>query len=304
MSVLTRIESAAGGLVREALTRAQRRALRAEEHVHRDRTGRATPYLALGRARRGTLVWLHGFSDRRDTFLPTARYLAEDFRVLIPAMPGFDAGYVDRHRPHTFPSYAEFAAGFVRDVVKDAVHVVGNSLGGATALAVAATAPELVRTVVPVNSAGVEIDGVVSVADEMRDGSYLFEVRSERDYHALMKRIVSRPMPVPRPVRTHLVESYRSKADWYIRLLDELDTSPVVVNGGPASARYDLGAVGAPTLVVWGDQDSLFPVAHGEHVARSVRNGRIELLRGVGHCPHLERPKALAGVIRDFLVAS
>jgi abhydrolase domain-containing protein 6 len=301
MSLVTRIESAAGGLVLDALTRAQRRLLRAEERVHRDLKGRATPYLTLGNPRRGTVVWLHGFSDRRDTFLPTARILAENYRVIVPAMPGFDVGYIDDRRPHTFPTYAEFAVGFLRDVAGGPVHLVGNSLGGATVLAVASAAPELVRTAIPVNSAGIELEGVLSVADEMRSGKNLFEVRCESDYHSLMRRIVARPMPVPRPLRTHLIETYRAKADWYARIIDELETSPVVANGGAASARYDLASIAAPTLVVWGDKDSLFPLAHGEHVAKAVRDGAIRTLEGVGHCPHLERPRLLANILGEFI---
>ena len=107
------IESAGpslGGLALAALRQAQRLALRVRVHRHVDRRGRATPWLEVGRPARGTLVWLHGFSDRFDTILQVAPHLASEWRILSPSMAGFGEGWGDPVETHTFDAYAGWVA--------------------------------------------------------------------------------------------------------------------------------------------------------------------------------------------------
>ena len=268
--------------------------------MHYDRRGCRTPYLVAGRKRKGTVVWFHGFSDRRDSFLPAARSLLDEYEVIIPAMPAFDAGFVDYSRQHTFESYGDFAIDFLEGVCDRPAHIVGNSLGGATVLSAASRAPELVASVVPVNSAGIVIDGVPCIAAEALAGQNLFVMRSAEDFRAFQRRVTAKPLPIPRPLFTHVVEAYIANARWYQRLGDELMESPRYESEG-ATAFYDLSAIRAPTLVVWGDRDSLFPVAHAQHLERSVQDGRLTVLEGIGHCPHVESPRQLGRILVDFL---
>jgi pimeloyl-ACP methyl ester carboxylesterase len=297
VSLLERVEAAIGARLLRTVVAAQRRSLGAVVRKHRDRRGRITKYLDLGTARRGTLVWLHGFGDRIDTFLPTARRLAGDYRILVPAMPGFPDGWIDDTERHTFAAYAGWVGEVVRDVASERFHLMGNSLGGATALAIAAAMPERLESVVAVNSAGVELAGVRSIADEMRDGHNLFAVSTREDYDRLTSRIFAAPPRIPRPVRAHLFREQRAKADWYRRLLGELAESTLLPH---VSAHVDLEAIRVPTLVVWGDRDTLFPLILGEHVARTVANAKLHVLDRVGHCPHLESPGRLASAFRSF----
>ncbi len=300
MSPLERAQALVGHVLVSLVRRNQRRALRARARAHRDSRGRVTPYLELGRARRGTLVWLHGFSDRFETFLPTAAHLHRDYRIVIPSMPGFGKGWVDRDAQHTFGSYADWMEGVLRDVVSDRFHLMGNSLGGATALALGARMPDRIRSIVALNSAGVRIEGVRCVSEEVLAGANLFEVRTPADHAHLTQRIFAKPMKLPRPVELYLYREALTHADWHSRIMADLTASDSVPIGEGATAHVDLRAITAPTLALWGDRDTLFPVSHGELVARSVRDGRFETLDGVGHCAHIESPKRLADAFTRF----
>src|SRR6476620_969706 len=45
-----------------------------------------------------------------------------------------------------------------------------------------------------------------------------------------------------------------------------------------------------PTMAIWGDKDQIIPVDHA-YAAQAARPGsRLEVLAGVGHFPHVERP--------------
>src|SRR5688500_4601111 len=104
---------------------AQRSAVRAKLKRHRDSRGRFTPYLECGEAKAGTLIWLHGFSDEPDSFLRVALPLIRNYRILVPAMPGFGAGWNDPSERHTFESYAEWLSEVVHDIGGQRYHLMG-----------------------------------------------------------------------------------------------------------------------------------------------------------------------------------
>src|SRR4051812_29859402 len=136
--MLSRVEESIGAGILHLVQLAGRRAVRARLKQHRDTRGRVTPYLECGEAKSGTVVWLHGFNDQPDSFLPTAARLAGRYRVVIPAMPGFGKGWKDPAERHTLDAYASWLGEFVREVGGERVHLIGNSLGGSTAIAIAA----------------------------------------------------------------------------------------------------------------------------------------------------------------------
>ncbi|MEN0063838.1 MAG: alpha/beta fold hydrolase [Myxococcota bacterium] len=270
-------------------------------HEHVDATGRRTPWLDLGRPERGTVVWLHGFADRPDTFLRVAPGLLPDYRILAPAMPGFGHGWIEPTETHDVHAFGRWMADVLDDIVDEPVHLVGNSLGGATALAIAAQRPAWLRSLVPLNSAGMRVRGAPSVLEEFEQGDILFEVRGRPDYDRLMKRLFAKPMVVPAVVNHFLCSEYARQADWFVRVAGDLASSRETLHGEGWSSAIDLTAIDVPTLVLWGDRDSLFPVSHAQAMARQIPGARLELIPGIGHCPHLESPGNLAQAVRRFV---
>ena len=300
MSPVSRAEAALGRLAVRALRRLQRQTLGVRGRRHTDARGRVTPYLECGTPRRGTLVWVHGFSDRFDTILQAAPHLVRDFRIVSPSVPGFGEGWIDPSERYTFGAFTGWLERVLRDVVHEPFHLMGNSLGGATALALAARMPDRVRSVVALNSAGLELEGVHCVHREMAAGQNLFVVREPADLAALNRRVFAREIRIPRLVFAHLFDESRRNAAWYARVTSDLAESEIVAEGAGWRSFVPLPEVRVPALVLWGDRDTLLPVAHGEHVARTVQDGRLELLEGVGHCAHLESPRRLADSFRRW----
>ena len=56
-----------------------------------------------------------------------------------------------------------------------------------------------------------------------------------------------------------------------------------------------------PIMIIWGDQDGIIPVDHGYAVAEARPGSRLEVLEGVGHFPHVERPSDVIDLIDDFI---
>jgi pimeloyl-ACP methyl ester carboxylesterase len=61
---------------------------------------------------------------------------------------------------------------------------------------------------------------------------------------------------------------------------------------------------GIPTLLIWGDQDRIIPVAHGYATHDALPGSRLEVLTGVGHFPHVESPGEVVELIDDFIVST
>jgi triacylglycerol lipase len=72
---------------------------------------------------------------------------------------------------------------------------------------------------------------------------------------------------------------------------------------GAATVPADLPAIGAPTLVIWGDADQVTPLADGRRLAEQIEGATVEVIPGAGHQPHRQDPAATAGLIAAFLAS-
>lgn len=185
----------------------------------------------------------------------------------------------------------EWADGVLGSVGDDLV-VVGASMGGYCALAVARRAPDRVRGVCLVGSRPdadpperrpvrelwlrrIEEEGAAGLwaeAGEAIFGSSSAEVREFAERCALERT----PDELARALRA---------------IRDRADATAVVA------------ALEVPFLVVVGDRDGLVPLDVARAAAESAREGRLEVVRGAGHVPSLERPDEFNRLLRDFLAA-
>jgi pimeloyl-ACP methyl ester carboxylesterase len=70
----------------------------------------------------------------------------------------------------------------------------------------------------------------------------------------------------------------------------------------PASTLLeDFALITAPTLVLWGELDTVTPVSQGEQLRTAIEGAEITLVPGAQHRPHLEDPAATAAFIAAFL---
>ena len=63
---------------------------------------------------------------------------------------------------------------------------------------------------------------------------------------------------------------------------------------------FSLARITIPVLLVWGDRDRLVFHSGAEQVLSTVPGARLELLRGIGHCPQVEAPARLTELLLGF----
>jgi pimeloyl-ACP methyl ester carboxylesterase len=67
------------------------------------------------------------------------------------------------------------------------------------------------------------------------------------------------------------------------------------------SYRGNYRSLTMPTLILWGDSDTVIPVQQGEYLQRLMPNAELTVMKGVNHIPHLEDLDALMKIVLGFL---
>src|SRR5262245_7680885 len=184
------------------------------------------------------------------------------------------------------------------DLVADAVgvldalgvreaHVVGLSMGGGLALHLAVDHPDRVASLTLESTSpgpsGPDEPELPSMSKELA----VFEPPPAPDWadkDAVVDYIVAGLVPYAGSVRFDEEDMRVLVARIFERTIDmhSSQTNHWIIEGG-ASIRERLGETEAPTLVLHGTEDPLFPIAHGEALARKIPGARLVPLEGVGH---------------------
>jgi Predicted hydrolases or acyltransferases (alpha/beta hydrolase superfamily) len=63
-----------------------------------------------------------------------------------------------------------------------------------------------------------------------------------------------------------------------------------------------LGRIGCPTLLIWGREDMIVPVADADEYERLIESSRKVIFDETGHVPMLERPQSFNDYLMEFVV--
>jgi pimeloyl-ACP methyl ester carboxylesterase len=252
------------------------------------------------------ILLIHGMAGSSRTWLAVMEFLARDYTVIAPDL----LGHGESAKPMGDYSLGAYASG-LRDLLVGSLGIesatlVGQSLGGGVAMQLAYQHPELCERLVLVASGGLgrEVNWVLR-ALAFPGAEYvippLFPRAVRRAGDKLVRFFGARGVRAP-----HLAEmwqAYASLTETPNRRAFIRTVRAVIDPGGQTvSARDRLYLTAAvPTLIVWGDQDDIIPVAHARATHELVPESRLEIFEGAGHFLHVEQPLRFAETLRDFV---
>jgi len=237
------------------------------------------------------VILLHGLGGDVSNWAQTIGPLSQKYRVIVPDQIGF--GRSDKPMiNYRVGTLVDFLDGFYKELKLDRASLVGNSLGGWTAAAYALAHPEKVERLVLVDAAGFAITGDVDprvlngLNPSTRDA--VKQVMSLVFYN---KQIFASDAAVDL-----LFARKMTAGDGYTiqRFIDSITRGEDVLDN-------KLGAVKHPTLIIWGREDGLTPIAMGERFKKEIPGSQLVVLEKCGHVPQLEKAAEFNAALAKFL---
>ena len=243
------------------------------------------------------VVLVHGFASSLFTWKDVLPALAENHEVVAIDLPGF--GGSDIPRPLDGSTYPAVVFAVMDRLAIDRAAIVGNSLGGSVAVAMAAARPERVSALVLIDSAGFNFDpgdrpallrliaapGVGAALEKLPLRRRLVAAGLEQvffdDTRVTEERIDEYAAPMMRPGATQAA-------------------AELLAGQGPPFVDVVRG-VRAPALVLWGRDDAWIPVAHAQRFTEAIPASKAVILESCGHVPQEERPVEVGTLIAHFL---
>lgn len=245
------------------------------------------------------VVMLHGSGPGAtgwSNFHHNLGYLTERFRVIAPDMPGWG-----KSDPVSYEE-RDHVAGAIR--LLDALEIekaafVGNSMGGATSLKVAARHPDRVSHVVTMG-AGAPGARLFSPADGPSEGLKVLH-NGYRDPTLENMRALCRIMAFDEDFAGD--ELVQQRYETCVARPEHIANFAAGL-GRPRrgeSTLADIAAIKAPALIIHGRDDRVVPFEAGLRLVSTIENSRLVLLNRCGHWAQLEHAAEFNRLVSDFV---
>jgi pimeloyl-ACP methyl ester carboxylesterase len=236
------------------------------------------------------VVLVHGLGSRKEDWMSVVEPLSKSYRLLVPDQIGF--GHSDKPPlDYSVQTYVDFLNEFLRDLKVEKASFAGESLGGwicglyAVELSAGAHLVPMEKLIL-VDAAGLKQDKPIpdlnpsSLAGMRTMMQAIFFDTSWLDDNTLRKIFADK-------LATHDAYTIRS----------------LLSNPALGAERLDdkLPNIKVPTLVLWGKQDSLLPIASGERYAAGIAGARLVSFDKCGHVPAVEQSAAFLTAVTTFL---
>ena len=249
------------------------------------------------------LLFIHGFADRKESFLKPATFLADHFKIYLPDVPGFGESFKKKESPHHLSQLTEWLEPFVDSLGPEPIHIAGNSLGAAIAIELTIRNSKRFKSLTLIDSAGIILEEHPGLYQDLFQGKNIFQITSQEDFREFLKKIVYNEQHVPKLFRLHIYHELKQHSEWYHHLMMHL-LEGVSSFADPALAdkclNHKLSQIQQPTLIVWGRQDQLFPYPLAFYMQKKIKRAQIQIFDKTGHMPQIEQSAKFARVLKEF----
>ena len=245
-------------------------------------------YAETGKADGEPVIMLHGYTDSWFSYSLVLPRLNPNLRGISISQ----RGHGDSDRPLSGYADADFAAdvdALMEEMGIERAVIVGHSMGSFFAQTFAIRYPHRVKGLVLIGSATVAgNEGIVGLRDFVRtltdpvDSAFIREFQASTIFHPV----------APEFLDAVVAESQKLPARVWKDALDGL----IATENAPR-----LGEIAAPTLIVWGDRDAIFPRSEQELLDAAIPGSTLLIYPETGHAPHWEHPREFTRDLEAFI---
>lgn len=227
------------------------------------------------------LILLHGLFGALSNFSDLINYFKDHNKVVVPILPLLDMDLL-----HTsVGGLQKFVNKFIEYNDYQNVHLLGNSLGGHVAILHVLKQPERIKSLILTGSSGLFENGMGDTYPKRGDYDYI-KKKTELTFYD--PKIASKELVD----EVYEIVNNRLKA---IKII-ALAKSAIRNNLGE-----DINQIKQPTLLVWGNNDSITPPFVGREFHRLIPNSELHFIDKCGHAPMMEVPDEFNRILHKFL---
>lgn len=227
------------------------------------------------------LVLLHGLFGALSNFRDLIEYFRRHNKVVVPMLPLFELDLL-----HTsVGGLQKFVHKFIEARGYTNINLLGNSLGGHVALVHVLKHPEKIKSLTLTGSSGLFENGLGDTYPKRGDREYIRK-KTELTFYD------------PAMATNELVDEVFEITNNRIKVIK-------IISLAKSAIRHNLGEelsnIKQPTLLIWGNNDTITPPFVGKEFQRLIPNSELHIIDKCGHAPMMEVPAEFNKILFEFL---
>jgi len=241
-----------------------------------------------------TLVFIHGLGSDKDTWLQLTKYLTKKYRIIVPDLPGHGESIQDLSNNYSIEAQAQHIIELLKILKIKRAHFIGSSMGGAVATKLTYIQPEIVLSLILIDSYGtIKTPSYIHNLVEETGHNPMLEINSRDDYKTMLSLAMVKPPFIPGFMLDVLVENMKEKLVLNKKILKDSEND--------SDLSYILPKLKSPSLVIWGAEDNVLHVDNADVFSSELNYCRKVVIERTGHVPMVEEPKITATYITEFI---
>jgi pimeloyl-ACP methyl ester carboxylesterase len=227
------------------------------------------------------LMFLHGLFGALSNFDAQIEFFRKQYRVIVPLLPLLELDLL-----HTSVSGIEkFVQKFIEHRGYKEIHLVGNSLGGHVALLHILKHPENIKSLVLTGSSGLFENGMGDTYPKRGDYEYIRK-KTELTFYD------------PKMATKELVDEMFAITTNRLKVIKIIALAKSAIRN---NLGEELNEIKQPTLLVWGNNDTITPPFVGQEFNKLIPNSELQFIDKCGHAPMMEVPEEFNRILHQFL---
>jgi pimeloyl-ACP methyl ester carboxylesterase len=249
------------------------------------------------------LLLLHGSNASLFTWEPWSKSLSDHFRVVSVDLPGHGLTGAVPDGDYSQKGMAKFVREFADAIGLQQFALAGNSMGGGVAARFAEMYPERVGRLILVDAGGMPTGpgDRIPLGFRLARMSFMKPVLLHVTPRSLFAEGLNDAIVHKAIITDAMVDQY-----WRLGRMEgtrEATAERFQTNEDYGYVKDHIGEIKMPTLILWGEEDHLIPVAAAYAFHRAIPGSKLIVYPATGHIPMEEVAQQSAADVRAFLSA-
>lgn len=237
-----------------------------------------------------TLVLLHGMGDDKNSFLQVCKALSSNYNLILPDLKGHGENIKNMDLNYSIEEQTTFLHVLLTKIGISKCNLVGVSMGGHISALYALKHPKIVKKLILINSAGIELENYQIYTD------FGPEVYTKEKFDEMFSKLYYIPPKIPLPFKKYMINETNKKRNFIDNIL-----LPSIRRGKYFDLKPHIKGIMMPTLILRGEYDNIIPYEVAEIFRKSIANSEFQIVKKIAHAPQLEAPDFIAQTIHSFI---